>query len=456
LVGLVAGAFVVRVANAVYYYGFFSGDDVEIHQMTFSALFGTHGQIWELRSPFYPMTFIYPVQWLAVHLGISDPMALILSARLVVAVFSCCGIWMIFRIATDHLGGLAVGLVAALFLASSRLHIHFGSSELPGPVASVFLLAAFWAVLSPGRSALLAVTAGTALSLAACLRFSEGVYALAFAAHLLIERRWRDLTLGVLAGAATAVIILGLGDALYWGEPFHSLQNIVDFTLVRKASSRGYEPVYYYVAHAAIWSDVFTLGFFLVALLRRQWRAGLWVLVAIALLSLLPHKEERYVVPALPFVAMAAAQGFVYLLDRVRRPDRAAGAFLLLLALGGAVLFELEGARFRRSEAAVDLARYLSRQPDAHHVAIEQSWRAGSDLFLGRATLWDLDPNRMDDHAYLGAVLERPEFRYIALRDESIRRAGLERMLESAGFVVVPIGLETSREYRLFRRREGG
>jgi hypothetical protein len=293
------------------------------------------------------------------------------------------------------------------------------------------------------------------MSVAACLRFSEGVFALALGAHLLIERRVRDLILAALAAAATAVVILGLGDGLYWGKAFYSLQNIVDFTLVWKASSRGYEPIYYYVTHAPIWSNVFALGFFLVTLLRRQWRAALWVLVPLVVLSLLPHKEERYILPALPFVALGAAQGFVYLLERMHRPKPEGGALFLVVALGGAVLFELEGARFRRSEAAVDVARYLSHQPDARHVAIEQSWRAGSDLFLRRATLWDLDPTRMNDRAYVGAVLERPELRYVALREESIRKAGLGGMLDSAGFVPVPIEDGPRRDYRLFRRREG-
>lgn len=54
-----------RLLNASSSYGFFSGDDVEIHEMTFAALFHLDWPIWELRSPFYPMLFIYPVQWAA-------------------------------------------------------------------------------------------------------------------------------------------------------------------------------------------------------------------------------------------------------------------------------------------------------------------------------------------------------------------------------------------------------
>ncbi len=62
-------ATVLKLANAWGYPGFFSGDDVEIHEMTFRQLFQLDVDVWNLRSPFYPMTFIYPVQALMVSAG---------------------------------------------------------------------------------------------------------------------------------------------------------------------------------------------------------------------------------------------------------------------------------------------------------------------------------------------------------------------------------------------------
>jgi hypothetical protein len=287
------------------------------------------------------------------------------------------------------------------------------------------------------------------------LRFSEGVYALALAAHLLIQRRFRDLAFATVAASATTAAVLGPGDALYWGEAFHSLRQIVDFTLIHGASSRGFEPFHYYATQAPTWSNIFAVAFFLVAAFRRNWEPALWVLLPVCLLSLLPHREERYLVPALPFFALAAAQGFRYLLLRFQQPGRERGALLVMVALAGAVLFELEGARFRRSESAVDVARYVAGQPDARQVAIEQSWRAGSNLFLGRIVLWDLDPRRVGERPYLWSLLSRSELQYVALRDESVRKAGLESVLDSAGFVAVRIARQSTHDpYRLFRRRD--
>ncbi len=50
----------VKAIYAWWYYGFYTGDDVEIHEMVFAAIFGWDWQAWDIRSAFYPMVFIYP------------------------------------------------------------------------------------------------------------------------------------------------------------------------------------------------------------------------------------------------------------------------------------------------------------------------------------------------------------------------------------------------------------
>ena len=50
----------------------------------------------------------------------------------------------------------------------------------------------------------------------------------------------------VLVGvAATVLVVIGLSDALCWERPFYSLFAIVDYTLVQRLSSAGYEPPWF-------------------------------------------------------------------------------------------------------------------------------------------------------------------------------------------------------------------
>ena len=72
---------VVKLANAALYPGFFSGDDVEIHEMTFARLFGWNWTAWDLRNAFYPMVFIYPIQALLAGMGIDDTATLVFAGR---------------------------------------------------------------------------------------------------------------------------------------------------------------------------------------------------------------------------------------------------------------------------------------------------------------------------------------------------------------------------------------
>ena len=59
----------IRVANVFTHFGFVTGDDVEIHEMTLGVALGKAWPVWDLRNAFYPMTFIFPVQRALVELG---------------------------------------------------------------------------------------------------------------------------------------------------------------------------------------------------------------------------------------------------------------------------------------------------------------------------------------------------------------------------------------------------
>ena len=160
LAGFVA---IVKLFNASLHPGFFSGDDVEVQEMTFAALFHWSWRAWDIRSAFYPMTFILPVQALLLHLGVTDPGRLVFAGRAVVAVISTLSLPLVFTIARRFYGQ-RVALIAATFLALSSLSVGFGSTELPRPISTVFVLLLFGAVSKRGTRA--AVLAGLLAAIA--------------------------------------------------------------------------------------------------------------------------------------------------------------------------------------------------------------------------------------------------------------------------------------------------
>ena len=441
---IIAVTTLVKLANAAFYPGFFSGDDVEIHEMTFVSLFGMDWPVWDLRSPFYPMTVIYPVQRLAVWAGVTETQPLVFLGRAVVAVLSSIAVWLIYK-AGAALDDPGTGLLAAATFAIQRLHVVFGGSELPRPVSTIFVAGAFVCLLQRSPRASGALTAGALLAVGGCLRYSELVFILPAVVVLAIDRRRRDILSMLCAFALTAGAILAISDAVYWGEPFFSLRNILRYTLVDRLSSRGYEPLLHYLAALPSWTSIPVALLAAYGAWLGNWRPAVWWLLPLILLSLLPHKEPRYLIPLLPFVSLNAAQGLREVLRSlredagfVRRIEKDTVALALVVLCAGAVIFEVGGWRFLKETEPLTVARYVHDQGCRRAVGIEQAWRAGGQLYLRSCRVVDVYAPAADRARLLPEWIEKPDFQWVVLREpisDQLRRD----LLESGSFREVDV-----------------
>src|SRR5207247_2142116 len=159
---------VLKLALAYRHPGFWTGDDVEIHEMTFARLFGHPWHGWDIRSPVYPLGFVYPIQALVAKAGHTDPASLVFAGRAVVAAFTIATLWLTFHVARqvfasnaasrdgvpnaaaalgapgcparevvlDQRGRAAsmpIAVFSVLILATNKLHVMTGTTELPRP-----------------------------------------------------------------------------------------------------------------------------------------------------------------------------------------------------------------------------------------------------------------------------------------------------------------------------------
>ena len=456
--GIVLVSTLARLLNAWHYWGFCCGDDVEIHEMTFSRIFDLDWPIWNIRTAVYPMLFVYPFQAMAVRAGISDPALLVFAGRLAPIAFSAAAIWLTFHLAKHHSGTYGVALTAATVLAVSKVFGSFGSSELPGTVAAAFVLGGALLLLGNGFGSVL--VASLFVGAAASFRFSELVFVAAGIVSLCAARRWwRAAAFGVLS-LACFFLIVAASDFLFWGKPLSSLVHIVDFTLVQRLSSRGFEPFHYYLSSTPAWADWLFVAFLAFGAFRAPLQLSVWFLVPIAALSCLPHKEPRYLVPAMPFASILAAYGFWSLLaDRPRRVSSVLSErFWRLLVVGGlctALLLEADGFRFRRSEAAIRAVSSVARRERVSVVALERSWMAGRRLYLMQTpTVLELPEEALTSGEVLVHFLSDRQVDLVGLTDTSARRRGYDRFLTEHGFMEA--GQESERlTYRVFWRPPG-
>jgi len=444
VLALVAVSACIKAANAYFYFGFFSGDDVEIHEMSMAVIHGWSEQRWspwELRGALYPLGFVFPVQWLAHVLG-AESFGLVLTSRLLVIAFSSATIVLVFHIVKRHLGGMGPAVLSAWFLATSALHVRFASSVLPRTVACFFLVAAFGLLFSRRRTMMAPVLAGCLLALGGSLRLSE----LMFIACALIVTFARMNVRAVIALAgsftASALLLQGASDWAYWGSPFRSLGALFDYTFVQAASTRGYQPFYYYFSRIGLWATPLTPLVVAAAWKYRSrlWPALVWTAVPITVLSALPHKEGRYLVAVIPFLSIVMGCTVWSILAGVEassnepaKPNAERRALVATAAILGILLWELCGFRFPRSEDAVRLAAYVrSRAPSA--VAIEQVWRAGGNIYLqSNSRVFSISPFAEDFPPAEKSVLADPGIRYVALRADTSGRSSARATLASSG-----------------------
>ena len=452
LVVLCTAVTILKIAIAAAHPGFFGGDDVEVHEMTQGALLGLDWPVWDLRSAFYPMTVVYPVQWSSWQFGWSDTAQLVLAGRLPAIVASTVAVAWLYRTGSLR-ADASTGLAAAFLLATSSLFVEFGASELPRPLAALLILGAYGAVTSAPRIAN-AAGAGFLIGIAACLRFSEIVFLLPLTAHLAIERRWREAAWALLAMAATMTVVQAATDYVYWGKPFASALSIVQFTLSDRLSSRGYEPWWYYAWHIPSWSDYLTVGLALIAS-RQHPRLALWVWAPVIVLSGLPHKEPRYLVPVIPLLSLLAAHGFITVAAAVRARSHDAAPALALALLASISLRAIDQAskyHVDRSDSEVGFAAEVAPSLSSAPVVLEQAWRFGGHIYLGRGRqVVDLNPVNLgpDEFAQRIASLSPG---LVALSAGACERLRCDTTLVGSGFVEATPPPLVDLRYRVFRR----
>ena len=176
VVVIAASSLAAKLLNAYLHFGFWTGDDVEIQEMSLSMLNRTPWHAWDLRCAFYPLGFVYPVHFFLKWAGVSEIQTFVFGSRAAVALWSTFVVWLTFRTASRVCKSQAIGVLSALILASSKLHIMSGSYELPRAVSTAFVLVAFFWLNDDRRHRAAPTVAGAALGIAAAMRFSEEVF----------------------------------------------------------------------------------------------------------------------------------------------------------------------------------------------------------------------------------------------------------------------------------------
>src|SRR5258708_5272706 len=138
LATLIAAVAAAQLWLAWRYYGFLTGDDVEVLSEAFRRARGLSYVPWDIRNLFVPDVVVAPVVWLA--RGASTRMASFLASLPFIAL-SGVAVFLGYRLALRWCNEQAA-LVAVLLFATHWIPLGFGSTVYPRTVAAACVVAA--------------------------------------------------------------------------------------------------------------------------------------------------------------------------------------------------------------------------------------------------------------------------------------------------------------------------
>jgi phosphatidylinositol glycan class B len=402
LAGVLAVALAVRLwAVLTQTYILYPDETYQYFEPAHRLAFGYGIVTWEyldgIRSWLFPGAIAGLMRIAAVFSG--QPQTYVMLVRLVSIALSLAVPYVGFRLADRHFGcgpAVAVGLLCAFWYEL----IYYAPVAMTEEPAAHLALLALWLgepfadrpELPSRRLAL----AGALFGLAVCLRYQYGPALAAAALWQHVGDRRRLLLVG---GAGLAVVAAGSGllDALTLGAPFQSIwlnfqRNAVD----GMSGAMGVEPWFYLAAYFLVaWGAFFPL--FVVLAVVGATRAPAFavaVVMTIALHSLTPHKEVRFIYLAIATAPILIGLGCARLLTLPmlrRHPVTAAatGILVMLLPVADAMaarahVLPAEAWRIDRSTTRAFLA--ANTTPNVCGVGVSEFWvyRTGGYTYLHR------------------------------------------------------------------------
>lgn len=384
LAAVVAAATTLRLWLGHRYFGFSSGDDVEILEIGFWRVFGVDHQPLEVRSPLVGDLLVSPILAAASGLGVEAPRTLSWMATFPFVALASLNVVLVFALGRRWLRGDGAALLASTIYAFHWIPLGYGSTVYPRTASTTCVLAAVWLV-SGGRRPVRLAAGGALVGLAFSLRYSEGLYLLPFVVLLALGvsgwgRRFRD-ALWVGAGFLLMVLLSsGVAEWLYWGRPFAGFRAMWRFAVVEGQTTAAVtgDGGWWFLRRLPRWLPPTLLPFLLAGSRRGvPWQAVPFLLLPLAVLSALPGPQLRFLQAVIPFLALAAAGAATAWWATGRRRSAAVLVGLsLLLGLNGLTFLQ------KKSMAAVLAAEALAEDPSLSCVALSQPWAYAPKIYL--------------------------------------------------------------------------
>ncbi len=326
--------FIIRLVSVVFSQGYGFSDDhffvIEVAQQWVDGIDTKGWMPWNGNtSPNGPSLFYPGLHYLLFlflkHLGITDPVFKMYLVRLIHALYSLLIIYLGFLIAKKKGGyplAKQIGWMLALLWFMPIMSVRNAVEMVCIPP----LLYAAWLFIraeelpvsvnehswTGGQKMSLCLTAGIFAGIAFSIRFQSLIFIGGFGLVLLLKRHFMDTVIFGIGALMSIIVLQGGIDWFIWGRPFAEFMVYVQFN-IDNASNYITGPWYNYLL-LLCGTLIPPISLYILFGLFKSWKKYAILLMPALLFflfhSYFPNKQERFILPVIPFFLIAGLGGW--------------------------------------------------------------------------------------------------------------------------------------------------
>lgn len=347
---------------------------------------------------FYPGIHYYIFLFLRT-LGITDPQSEMYVIRGIHALWSLLTIFFGYKIAF-HFGGRKSATQAGLLLSLLWFYPMFSVRQLPEMVCVPPLLLATWLLVNPkSNGQLLAIgLAGFLCGLSFNFRYQTLFISGGLTIVLLYNRKWKQFFIFSIVFLISVFSVQGIVDIIIWKQPFAEIRYYI-LSNIQHASEYPNGPWYNYL--------LLILGlllppvslFLLFGYFRSFRKYPILFLPSFLFLlfhSSFPNKQERFILPVIPFIIILGTVGWYEFLATSRYWEKHTkllrNCMIFFWSINAILLYVITTTYSKKNR--VETMSYLSQQKDLHNFIVEQSNTHDITMLpYFYANRWDFHPS---------------------------------------------------------------